>query len=268
MTAKPVVPDISLVSFTCPHCGAHAHQHWYALLGDLYEGNETPFRPSLEDVEALLTNVSRVDDEERETARTMVQFAKAVRAGEVFLNSALSQYAKHPGLVNVHASRCYACKKFALWVAGRLVYPYLAVTALSPNADLREDIQADFKEAMVILDSSARGAAALLRLCIQKLCEQLGEPGKNINDDIASLVKKGLDVRVQKALDIVRVVGNEAVHPGQLDLKDDTATALELARLVNLIADVMVTRPKQIDAMYATLPADKLKGIENRDKKA
>ena len=95
---------------------------------------------------------------------------------------------------------------------------------------------------------------------------EVGESGKNIDADIASLVKKGLDVRVQQALDIVRVIGNESVHPGQMDLRDDHDTVTELFRLVNLIADVMISQPKAIDAMYNALPASKLKGIENRDK--
>jgi hypothetical protein len=267
MTGKPVVPSISLVSFTCPHCGAHAHQDWFRLGAEGISNNGTPFRPTQEMLDEFTAAVSRATGDERDLAKARVEFARSVRANKVFLSSFLSEYEKRPDLINVHASRCYACKKFAFWVADRMVYPYLAVTSLSPNDDLQDDIRVDFTEAMVILDSSARGAAALLRLCIQKLCAQLGEPGKNINDDIASLVKKGLDVRIQRALDIVRVVGNEAVHPGQLDLKDDKATALELARLVNLIADVMITRPKQIDAMYSALPADKLLGIENRDKK-
>jgi hypothetical protein len=94
----------------------------------------------------------------------------------------------------------------------------------------------------------------------------LGESGKNIDNDIASLVKKGLDARVQKALDIVRVIGNEAVHPGQMDLRDDRDTATELFRLVNLVADIMISQPKAIDAMYSGLPASKLKGIVDRDK--
>ena len=49
----------------------------------------------------------------------------------------------------------------------------------------------------------------------------MGEKGKDINTDIGNLVKKGLPIKVQESLDILRVIGNEAVHPGQLDLKDD-----------------------------------------------
>jgi hypothetical protein len=94
---------------------------------------------------------------------------------------------------------------------------------------------------------------------------QLGEPGKNIDTDIASLVTKGLETSLQQALDIVRVIGNEAVHPGQIDLRDDRETAMKLFQLINIIADAMISRPKQIAELYGTLPKSKLKAIEKRD---
>ena len=125
----------------------------------------------------------------------------------------------------------------------------------------------DFEEAREIANSSPRGAAALLRLCVQKLCTHLGEKGKNINDDIASLVRKGLNPKIQQSLDIVRVIGNEAVHPGELDLKDDRETALLLFEIVNSIADQMISHPKTVRDMYARLPEDKRKDIEARDGK-
>lgn len=136
-----------------------------------------------------------------------------------------------------------------------------------PNSDLPDDIRQDFEEARSIINRSPRGAAALLRLCVQKLCAHLGESGKNINQDIAGLVKKGLNPRIQKSLDIVRVIGNEAVHPGELDLRDDPDTAAQLAKLVNIIADVMITQPKHIDTLYDSLPAEKKEQIEKRDGK-
>jgi hypothetical protein len=70
---------------------------------------------------------------------------------------------------------------------------------------------------------------------------------------------------VQKALDVVRVIGNNAVHPGQIDLKDDVETASHLFHLVNLITDVMVIQPRHVDALYEALPETARKAIEKRD---
>lgn len=99
-------------------------------------------------------------------------------------------------------------------------------------------------------------------------CAHLGEKGKNIDDDIASLVAKGLNPLVQKALDVVRVVGNEAVHPGALDLKDDRDTALRLFALANAITEQMITHPKSVQEMYNLLPAGKLAAIDARNERA
>jgi hypothetical protein len=149
--------------------------------------------------------------------------------------------------VNIHVSRCYSCATSLFGGTTRCYIHRLDPPTryeIEPNEDLPEDIRADFDEAWLILDLSRRGAAALLRLCIQKLCKHLGKPGENINNDIASLVRDGLDVRVQQALDIVRVVGNEAVHPGTMDLKDDRETAAKLFGLVNRIAHDTITIPR------------------------
>lgn len=127
------------------------------------------------------------------------------------------------------------------------------------------NIVADYEEARLIATASPRSAAALLRLCIQKLCKEIGEPGKNINDDIASLVSKGLPVIVQQALDIVRVIGNEQVHPGTLDLRDDPEIANELFGLVNFIVENQIAQPKAIKELFERLPEAKRKAIEQRD---
>jgi hypothetical protein len=162
------------------------------------------------------------------------------------------------------ASICANCTRPAVWLRGRIVFPPVMQAPL-PNADLPDDIRCDYDEARLIVSQSSRGAAALLRLAIQKLCKHLGEPGDNINNDIKALVAKGLSAQVQKALDTVRVIGNEAVHPGTIDLRDDPNTANMLFKLVNFIAEKMITEPKEIDALYHTLPQDKLDGIAKRD---
>lgn len=167
-------------------------------------------------------------------------------------------------LNNVDISECYNCDKLALWVGDQMVWPH-ANEAPPPHPELPEEVAADYSEAGDIVNASPRGAAALLRLVIQKLCRHLGELGKNINDDIASLVKKGLDPRVQQMLDVVRVIGNNAVHPGEIDLRDDRETAERLFVLVNLITDIMIAQPKAIQDMYGKLGSGPLEAIAKRD---
>lgn len=163
-------------------------------------------------------------------------------------------------------ARCIHCQEFSVWLPnGSMIYPD-ASTAPMPNSDMPQEIQQDYLEARSILNRSPRGSAALLRLCIQKICKHLGEKGKTLDDDIACLVEKGLPVLIQKSLDIVRVIGNNAVHPGQIDLKDNQRIANELFKLVNIIADVTITQPKQIEALYNELPKAAKEAIEKRDK--
>lgn len=163
------------------------------------------------------------------------------------------------------SARCTHCTSRSVWYGNQMLYPDSS-TAPLPNSDLSEDIKNDYNEARSIVNKSPRGAAALLRLCIQKLCKELGEPGKDINTDIGNLVKKGLPSRIQQALDVVRVIGNEAVHPGEIDLNDNRAVANHLFILVNLIADDRITQPKAIETIYNSLPPTKLQGIAQRDK--
>lgn len=148
-----------------------------------------------------------------------------------------------------------------------MMFPDIGSAPL-PNQDLPPDALTDYEEAQSILSKSPRGAAALLRLAIQKLCAHLGEPGKNINEDIASLARKGLPVQVQQALDAVRVIGNEAVHPGQMEISDSPEIAATLFALVNFIAEKMISEPKAIEQIYGSLPPEKLAAIQRRDSRA
>jgi len=132
-----------------------------------------------------------------------------------------------------------------------------------------EAVRIDYEEAYKVFLISSRRVSALLRLAIQKLCQELGEKGHNINDDIKSLVRKGLPEHIQQALDIVRVVGNESVHPGELNVQDDPVLAHRLFELVNEIVDNRIRKTKTkkvISDIYQALPKSKLDGITTRDK--
>jgi hypothetical protein len=161
-------------------------------------------------------------------------------------------------------SFCVRCEAPLLWFNHKLSYPSASPAPLS-HEDMPDDVKADYEEARSIVQPSPRGAAALLRLCLQKLMPHLGEKGANIDDDIAGLVQKGLRREIQQALDSVRVIGNQAVHPGELDLKDDLDTATVLFDLLNIIVDDRISQPKKIAGVYGKLPATKIEAIKKRD---
>jgi hypothetical protein len=168
---------------------------------------------------------------------------------------------------NYILSNCRHCDGHSIWIDKKLVYPFSG-TAPLPSPDMPDDVKQDYEEARNILSISPRGSAALLRLAIQRLCKHLGESGENINNDIAELVKKGLPLKLQQALDSVRVIGNNAVHPGQIDLKDDVDTAHKLFVFINIIVDNQITQPKTIDEFYnSKIPENLRQAIEKRDGK-
>jgi hypothetical protein len=138
-------------------------------------------------------------------------------------------------------------------------------TAPMAHPDMPEVVKADYQEARDIVNRSPRGAAALLRLSVQKLCIELGETSGSIDKDIKSLVTKGLPVGIQQALDVVRVVGNNAVHPGELTEEDIAEVSISLFELINAIVEERIARPKALEALYQRLPEGARKAIEKRD---
>ena len=153
-------------------------------------------------------------------------------------------------------SRCKHCLNFSVWKDNELIYPDTD-KGMEPNPELPEEIQTIFKEAYSIIGKSPRSAAALLRICMQKLCIFLGESGENIDKDIASLVDKGMNKKIQDSLEVVRVIGKHAILPGVIDESDTVDTAFQLCQLINIIAEIMISQPRKIDEIYANIPEPK-----------
>ena len=172
----------------------------------------------------------------------------------------------HVEVKNFKVCWCFGCKNVSIWQGDRMIYPIKGNAPIA-NPDMPAEIRADYDEANTIANLSPRAQAGILRLAVQKLCKHFGEPGKNINDDIGALVKKGLPSIVQQALDGVRLTGNAAVHPGELDLRDDPEMVGKLFSLVNFIVEKMITEPKQVSGFYSAMPAGQRAAIEKRDGK-
>lgn len=172
------------------------------------------------------------------------------------------------------AAKCTHCDGFTCWQdievdegaapQGRMIIPDGSVAPL-PHPEMPEAVANDYLEARSIVSRSPRGAAALLRLTLQKLCVELGETSGNINTDIGSLVRKGMAVEIQQALDVVRVVGNNSVHPGELSETDIADIASTLFELVNAIVEDRISRPKKLAALFERLPEGAREAITKRD---
>lgn len=242
-------PKFGADTFRCPHCNVVSQQSWFSVETASHSANlilESVFydyRSQIRDYQqdAIADFIKRV---EQVNERRMSQFLPK----------------------NFSVATCSTCNKITLWVAREIVYPRTTSVA-PPNGDMTEAIQDLYREAQTIVVDSPRGATALLRLALQLLLKQLGKPAKNINSDIKELVASGLSVKIQKALDLLRVVGNNAVHPGQINLDDDRGIALKLFHVLNFIADEMITKPKELEALYAdVVPDEAKKHIDERDR--
>ena len=186
-------------------------------------------------------------------------------SGSVTTSGQLLQYTTQNAYVNLYISKCDNCQQIHIWLDEKMLVPEVSNIPL-PNEQMPENGKDIYNEARDVFPRSAKASAALLRLALQHLCSELGEKGKNINTDIKELVKKGLPVEVQQALDIIRVTGNEAVHPGTMDLDDDEQIAGKLFQLMNFIVDRMIVQPREISSLFNGLPEDKLNYIKERDK--
>jgi len=162
-------------------------------------------------------------------------------------------------------SKCEKCGFRLVWFGDVIVYPR-SNSAEQPHPDLPTPSRDTFLEAGNVLDASPRAAAALLRLALEELCVHLGKKG-DLNTMIGHLVQEGLRPQVQQALDVVRVSGNKAVHPGTIDPGDGRDQALAMFDLINDIAEELIARPKHVGAMYDHLPESIRGEIEKRDKK-
>jgi len=243
-----MIPEYLSDKFKCPHCQTVAVQNWFGadsaseianhILNQIYLDYRTYIKDYQQRaVQTFLENV------ERDFKRNITSFVPE----------------------GFSVASCSACDGFSLWVEQQMKYPKNTPLP-TPNEDLDDEIKELYIEAASILTDSPKGSTALLRLALQKLLKQVGKSGKNINNDIKELVSEGLSPKIQQALDLLRVIGNNAVHPGQINLDDNTEVAHKLFGILNFIAEELITKPRELDSLYSGLiPEDTQEHIKQRD---
>ncbi|GAA1018510.1 hypothetical protein Aple_081310 [Acrocarpospora pleiomorpha] len=171
--------------------------------------------------------------------------------------------------------RCQACRQAILWRFEKaatwgtegtwtLIFPFRSVGPLA-NPDMPTKALEVYLEAQRVAPVSRRSAAALLRLALQIVVDDLVPGNEAINNKIGRLVEQGLLPQIQQSMDVLRVVGNNAVHPGQIDLEEDPDLVEALFMLVNLVVDQVISRPKQAQALFDALPEQNRRQIARRD---
>ena len=238
---KYVSPAIDQLAFNCPHCDALARQFWFSVHADPLKSDEKPVLATAETIETLaFGNVEEAEHDRK------LKWAERMASGRPFLE--VRREFRNRDVQNVSISYCLSCNQMCLWVYDQLVWP-----SPEPKLAVAPNERREYEEASRILEASPRGAAALLRLTIEKLCKELGVSGESLKDDIPIFVRQHVDARVQKALDAARMIESNAMHPGQIGLEDDRATAERLSSLVNLICEKMIMEPTHLQALYTRL---------------
>ena len=227
---KYISPEYNKLAFHCSHCEVYASQIW--------------------------CNIDKhIDDSVDQTFDQMLRR---------FTRDNSFQDSLH--IKGCRFSFCSHCEKYSIWVNRQMVYPGLS-TAPLPVEEMPESVKELYNEAREIIGKSPRGACALLRLAVEFLVKEFREDEGNLNKAIGNLVKKGLPEKIQKALDSVRVIGNNAVHPGEIDIKDKPEIANTLFNLINFICEKMIKDHQTVESIYSSLPENTRKVTEQRDRR-
>ncbi|MBY2914919.1 DUF4145 domain-containing protein [Rhizobium leguminosarum] len=185
--------------------------------------------------------------------------------GETFFGGAREAVYDARVVWNLNAAQCDHCGDVSIWLHSQMIYP--AGSDIPAHEDMPRVVKETFVEAAKIVSASPRASAALARLALQQLCKELDCKKEQLHEQIGELVARGLSPDIQKMLDSVRVIGNNAVHPGEIDMKDDEPTARFILECMNRIVQRLITERVEVDALYNLLPEGARIAIEKRDAK-
>ena len=94
----------------------------------------------------------------------------------------------------------------------------------------------------------------LRHLVEQIIVQKTGKEVKNLSQAVQEMALPG---HLHKSMDLVRIVGNRAVHGGDIQPHEDPEVIVLLFEIVNQLVVHLISHPKRIEEMSAKLNAKK-----------
>ncbi|MEX3711224.1 DUF4145 domain-containing protein [Cytobacillus horneckiae] len=238
--SKYIAPTYFSEAFNCPRCDVLAPQKWYVVTRGV-EG------------ELMI-----------ESAEERALTGRAI----AFLGN---KQHKHREAWELDLTICDYCSKYTIWENRKVIFPYKIFDLPDAHVDMPEDVKQIYTEARLIYKHSPRASAALLRLAIETLIPQLNDYSikkDTLNKMISELVKKDIPEHIQQGFDLIRVYGNEGIHPGQIVIEETQDMVIYLFNLTNDIVEELIARKQKINEAYSSLPKGKLEEIIRRNVRA
>jgi hypothetical protein len=123
----------------------------------------------------------------------------------------------------------------------------------------------DFEEARALESISERSAAAMLRLCLEKLCRYLlncSDKSIRLKKLLEDLRPNGLTDALYRMLHACRIVGNDSVHPGEMDPEDAKLIVNHSFDVINEMVDLLIGKPKRQAELWNKIPESKRCEVE------
>lgn len=168
--------------------------------------------------------------------------------------------------------QCDICSRYVVWRDAEVIHPR-ATSAPVPHALMPPDVHELYVEAAQVLPLSARAGAALLRAALERLIRHLDADdamARDRLDERIARLKQRVSEPLGQLLDVVRYLGNEALHgtadSGELVyiyLNEDTSEIADLLfDAINDLVDELIARPSTVAGVWSRLPEGVRRSIE------
>ena len=247
MNKEYCIPKYFGKSFNCPHCRVYSRQEWGYLRSRDFNDEDYDSNTEYDSPELVDYNTGY------EYPDSNIKYVGPDPLGDICLDDSFA------------VSRCYHCKKWVLWKDLKIIYPR-SITVENPNPDMPEVAKGWYMESAQILQDSPRASAALLRLALQEIINKVVKGGEknDINENIRILSKE-VDEDTWKAMDLIRIIGNNAVHPGEIQVEEENTEYMY--NLLNIIVQKTISNKKQIGDRFKRLPKSIKESINRRNNK-